>query len=199
MAILLGSVDICIKTKPQKKCTEKIFLLVLLVFSMALAMKTVRINAIELESESVQSEESLISGKKLVFGNENLADEDTLVLVMYGDGFTCDEQDAFYTVAYEMAEYIIETSPWDEVADSLKIYAVGCISEESGIKGENCSSYYDAYYDVKDTYFGTMFWYYGTERLLHFSDEYTAESQVAALTADWQMSIMQVIIMWQRV
>ena len=55
---------------------------------MALAMKTVRINAIELESESVQSEESLISGKKLVFGNENLADEDTLVLVMYGDGFT---------------------------------------------------------------------------------------------------------------
>lgn len=44
-----------------------------------------------------------------------------------------------------------------------------------------------------------MFWYYGTERLLHFSDEYTAESQVAALTADWQMSIMQVIIMWQRV
>ena len=66
MAILLGSVDICIKTKPQKRCTEKIFLLVLLVFSMALAMKTVRINAIELESESMQSEESLISGKKIV-------------------------------------------------------------------------------------------------------------------------------------
>ena len=80
MAILLGSVDICIKTKPQKRCTEKIFLLVLLVFSMALAMKTVRINAIELESESVQSEENLISGKKLVFGNENLADEIQLYL-----------------------------------------------------------------------------------------------------------------------
>lgn len=103
---------------------------------MALAMKTVRINAIELESESVQSEESLISGKKLVFGNENLADEDTLVLVMYGDGFTCDEQDAFYTVAYEMAEYIVETSPWDEVADSLKfmLLAVFRRNQESKAK-----------------------------------------------------------------
>ena len=33
---------------------------------MALAIKTVRINAIELESEFVKSEESLISGKKIV-------------------------------------------------------------------------------------------------------------------------------------
>ncbi|MDD6211750.1 MAG: hypothetical protein PUB22_01150 [Clostridiales bacterium] len=34
----------------------------------------------------------------LVFGDENLADEDAFVLLMYGDGFTAEEQDTFYSI-----------------------------------------------------------------------------------------------------
>lgn len=44
---------------------------------------------------------------------------------MFGDGFTKDEQDKFYSESKRIAEYVMDTSPWDEFADTIKIYALG--------------------------------------------------------------------------
>ena len=103
---------------------------------------------------------------ELVYGNEDLADEDAFILFMFGDGFTAEQQDSFYEVAKENAEYIMNTSPWNEFSDVVKIYALGTISEDSGAIGEDAKTYAEAKADTRDTYFRSSFWSDGTQRLL---------------------------------
>ena len=57
----------------------------------------------------------------LVYGDKSLADEDAFVLLIFGDGFTASEQDSFYTNAQNTADYLMDTSPWDEFKDTIKI------------------------------------------------------------------------------
>lgn len=56
----------------------------------------------------------------LVYGDKSLADEDAFVLLIFGDGFTASEQDSFYTNAQNTADYLMDTSPWDEFKDTIK-------------------------------------------------------------------------------
>ena len=123
--------------------------------------------------EPVDLEESVIGELKQVYGldEEELADEDALVLLIMGDGFTADEQDAFYTAAEETAAYMMECSPFDEFTDVIKVYALGVVSNESGAQGEDAATEEEAEADVRDTYFGSSFWTYGMQRLLCPSEE----------------------------
>ena len=72
----------------------------------------------------------------LVYGDKSLADEDAFVLLIFGDGFTASEQDSFYTNAQNTADYLMDTSPWNEFKDTIKIYALGVVSNESGAKAD---------------------------------------------------------------
>ena len=65
---------------------------------------------------------------KLVYGDENLSDQDALCLLIMGDGFTYTEQDKFYAEADNTAQYIMGCSPYDEFEDTIKIYALGTVS-----------------------------------------------------------------------
>lgn len=107
----------------------------------------------------------------LVFGSKDLADEDAFVLLMFGDGFTSEEQSKFYSESEKIADYIMETSPWDEFKDTVKIYALGVVSNESGAKADNAKNQEEADTDTRDTYFGSSFWSGGMQRLLTISGE----------------------------
>ncbi len=108
---------------------------------------------------------------QLVYGDENLPNKDAFVLLIFGDGFTKDEQKKFYDEAKKTAEYIVETSPWDEFKDVVKFYAKGVISNESGAKGDKAKNQEEADKDTRDTYFGASFWTYGAQRGLSLSDD----------------------------
>lgn len=107
----------------------------------------------------------------LVYGKEDLKDEDAFVLLVLGDGFTQNEQEKFFKEAKKTAEYLMETSPWDEFRDTIKIYALGVISNESGAKGDKAVNQEQANQDQRDTYFGSSFWTGGMQRLLAISNE----------------------------
>ncbi|MGM9663134.1 MAG: M64 family metallopeptidase, partial [Oscillospiraceae bacterium] len=111
---------------------------------------------------------------KQVYGltkEEGLYDEDALVLLIMGDGFTATEQDTFYAKAKETANYIMGCAPYDEFADTIKIYALGVESNESGVTGANASSAADVANNQVDTYFGASFWSFGMDRLVSLTLE----------------------------
>lgn len=107
----------------------------------------------------------------LVYGDKSLADEDAFVLLIFGDGFTASEQDSFYTNAQNTADYLMDTSPWDEFKDTIKIYALGVVSNESGAKADTAINQEQANADTRDTYFGSSFWSGGMQRLLTISSD----------------------------
>lgn len=104
--------------------------------------------------------------KKLVYGDENLADKDAFILLILGDGFTKEEQDKFFNESKIMAEYVMDTSPYDEFTDVIKIYAIGVESKESGAKADKAINQEQADQDTRDTYFGAAFWTGGMQRLV---------------------------------
>lgn len=113
---------------------------------------------------------------ELVYGDENLSDEDAFVLLIFGDGFTENEQGNFFTEAKTTAEYVMNTSPYDEFKDVFKIYAMGVVSNESGARADKAINQEQADADTRDTYFGTSFWSGGMQRLLTVSSAGAAEA-----------------------
>ncbi len=112
---------------------------------------------------------------RLVYGDQELSDDDAFVLLMFGDGFTADEQEKFYTESKNIADYVMETSPWDEFKDVVKIYAKGVISNESGARADNAKNQEEADKDTRDTYFKTSFWTGGMQRLLAIGNDGVAK------------------------
>ena len=112
---------------------------------------------------------------ELVYGNADLPDEDAFVLLIFGDGFTAGEQDKFFAESRTTAEYVMNTSPYDEFKDVFKIYAMGVISNESGARADNANNQEQANADTRDTYFGTSFWTGGMQRLLSVGSAGSAE------------------------
>ncbi|MGM9618621.1 MAG: M64 family metallopeptidase [Oscillospiraceae bacterium] len=108
---------------------------------------------------------------KLVYGDTTLRDEDAMVLLIMGDGFTAGEQTKFYEEAKKTAAYIMQCSPYDEFTDTIKIYALGVASNESGVTGANAGSVSEVANDKKDTYFGASFWTMGMQRLVDLTAE----------------------------
>lgn len=122
---------------------------------------------------------------KLLFGNPELPDEDAVVLTFLGDGFQKEqlgdpnnttyipdttaakaEDKKFWNYAQTAATYMMETSPWDEFKDCVKIYGIGVISEDTGAKGCDAKTAAEAATDERDTYFKSAYWGYGMQRML---------------------------------
>lgn len=122
-------------------------------------------------------------GLQLVYGDKNLKDEDALVLSVFGDGFKEDEQAAFYNAAKETAEYIMQYSPYDEFKDTIKFYAYGTVSNESGARADKATTQEEADKDTRDTYFGTSFWDSGMQRLVALGKE--GEKKIEALNKEY--------------
>lgn len=133
---------------------------------------------------------------KLVYGDASLSDGDAFVLLIFGDGFTAVEQEKFYTEAKKTADYVMETSPFDEFKNTVKIYALGTVSKDSGAKGDQAKSKEEADADPKDTYFGARYWLHGMQRLLGMEEGSEEEKKMNALraeklpTADYNMLIV---------
>lgn len=129
------------------------------------------------EDDEAHTEEMTVSGREveLVYGAEALDDRDALVLLIMGDGFQEGEQDAFYAAAEKTADHIMSTAPFDEFADSVKIYALGVISNAHGVQGEDAASAEEAAADVRDTAFGSSFWTWDTQRLIDLSPDGAAK------------------------
>lgn len=133
---------------------------------------------------------------KLVYGDSSLSDDDAFVLLIFGDGFTSSQQTDFYNEAKNTADYIMETSPYDEFQDVIKIYALGTASKDSGAKGAKSGSMAEADADTTDTFFGTRYWLYGMQRLLGLEDDSEGIQLVKTLqqkylpTADFSMMLV---------
>lgn len=121
---------------------------------------------------------------KLVYGDASVPDADAFVLLVFGDGFTAEEQDKFYTEATKTADYVMETSPFDEFKDTIKIYALGTVSKDSGAKGDQAKTKEEADADPKETYFGARYWLYGMQRLLGMEEGSEGEKKMNALQAE---------------
>lgn len=141
------------------------------------------VTAADTAAAAADAQTSEVGELKLVYGDESLADKDALVLTIFGDGFTAEQQDTFYEKAKETAEYVMKTSPWDEFTDSVKFYAIGTVSNESGSRADQALTQNEADADTRDTYFGSTFWSNGMQRLVSIGSEGT--QKINALTEEY--------------
>ena len=119
-----------------------------------------------------QAEKAILNETpRLVYGREELEDKDALLLTFFGDGFTEKEQELFFAEAKRMAKYMMATSPWDEYADAVKIYAIGVCSNESGVRADHARTQAEADADTRDSYFHASFWTFGMQRLVEIGEE----------------------------
>lgn len=138
------------------------------------------VNAADVTTEETVTDPIPDKTPKLVYGNPELPDEDAFVLLMLGDGFTADQQTKFFDESEKIADYVMATSPWDEFTDTVKIYALGVVSNESGAKADNAINQEEANLDTRDTYFGSAFWTSGMQRLLSISSEGRKKAEALA-------------------
>lgn len=117
---------------------------------------------------------------RLVAGNKIAEDRDAFVFVILGDGFARTEQDLFFTKAEETAEYLLETAPFKENRELFKIYALSCISEESGARGDQAQSKQEEIEDSRDTMFHSRYWTEGVQRLLSLDEPEEKKALVMA-------------------
>lgn len=110
--------------------------------------------------------QDVVDGLSLVYGNPDIDDEDACVFLIMGDGFKSNELDTFFEESKKTAEYIMNSSPYNEFKDVIKFYALGVISNESGAKGDHAQSYEEAKADTRDTYFESSFYTEGVKRFL---------------------------------
>lgn len=149
---------------------------------------------------------------KLLFGNPELPDEDAVVLTFLGDGFQKEqlgdpnnttyipdttaakaEDKKFWNYAQTAATYMMETSPWDEFKDCVKIYGIGVISEDTGAKGCDAKTAAEAATDERDTYFKSEYWSGGMQRALVIGDygrQKVAELKEKYINSDYEIILV---------
>ncbi|MEV6161932.1 M64 family metallopeptidase [Streptomyces sp. NPDC052052] len=85
---------------------------------------------------------------------------DRLDVVIVGDGYTADQQDAFHTAAAAKWADITKIEPYASYKGLMNVWTVDAVSNESGISGDPSEDV------VKDTALGSYFWCNYTERLV---------------------------------
>lgn len=65
-------------------------------------------------------------------------------LLLMGDGYTADEQDAFIARAREMTDVLFATSPFRERKDDFNIWAVAAPAAESGVSRPSTNTFRDS-------------------------------------------------------
>ena len=76
---------------------------------------------------------------RLVYGDGSLEDGEAFVLLLMAEGFTRNQQEDFFRGVENLASGLMGISPYDEFADVTKIYALGTMSVESGIRGDGAA------------------------------------------------------------
>ena len=65
-------------------------------------------------------------------------------LLLLGDGYTADEQDAFIAKAHEMADVLFSTSPFKERKQDFNVWALAPAARESGVSRPSTNTYRDS-------------------------------------------------------
>lgn len=86
--------------------------------------------------------------------------DDRLDVVIIGDGYTADEQDAFHTAAAAKWADITAIEPYASYKGLMNVWTVDAVSAESGITGDPTADV------TRDTALGSYFWCSQTERLI---------------------------------
>ena len=130
---------------------------------------------------------------RLIAGNRLAKDEDAFVFVILGEGFSGNEQELFFEKSEETAKYILETSPFKESQEIFKLYALGCISSESGARGDRAQSKQEEIEDSRDTFFHSRFWTDGVKRLLSVDE--TEEEKALLIAAQYVPEVDYAVIL----
>ena len=85
-------------------------------------------------------------------------DQESIVFLFVGDGFTKKEQPIFDKKVEKLKNYILKTNPFVQFKDNINFYSLNVISNESG--AANNPKY------LKDTYFQSSYNCFNIERLL---------------------------------
>ena len=75
-------------------------------------------------------------------------DKENFVIVIMADGYTKEQQDQFVQDATRKAQYLLKWSSYKEYSDRINIYAVGAVSNQSGIS-EYGGITVDTYFHVR--------------------------------------------------
>jgi hypothetical protein len=65
-------------------------------------------------------------------------------LLLLGDGYTADEQEAFVAKAHEMADVLFSTSPFKERKEDFNVWALAPVAAESGVSRPSTNTYRDS-------------------------------------------------------
>lgn len=84
-------------------------------------------------------------------------------LVFLAEGYTAAEQDKFVADAKRFMEALFKTPPYDQRKNDFNVWAVGCISEESGTDSSGKGVF-------KNTAFNTGYYTFGIDRYLTTRD-----------------------------
>ncbi|MFD7430443.1 M64 family metallopeptidase [Streptomyces sp. NPDC059818] len=103
---------------------------------------------------------------------------DRLDVVIIGDGYTADEQDAFHTAAAGKWADITGIEPYASYQGLMNVWTVDAVSAESGITGDPGTDV------VKNTALGSYFWCSETERLICADIDKVASYAAKAPEAD---------------
>ncbi|ROQ73409.1 IgA peptidase [Streptomyces sp. CEV 2-1] len=103
---------------------------------------------------------------------------DRLDVVIVGDGYTADQQDAFHTAAATKWADITNIEPYSSYQGLMNVWTVDAVSAESGITGDPTADV------TKDTALGSYFWCSETERLICADIDKVASYAAKAPEAD---------------
>ncbi|MEV6162231.1 M64 family metallopeptidase [Streptomyces sp. NPDC052052] len=103
---------------------------------------------------------------------------DRLDVVIVGDGYTADQQDAFHTAAAAKWADITKIEPYASYKGLMNVWTVDAVSTDSGISGDPTASV------TKNTALGTYFWCSSTERLVCADIKKVASYAAKAPAAD---------------
>ncbi|MGQ4358193.1 M64 family metallopeptidase [Streptomyces drozdowiczii] len=104
--------------------------------------------------------------------------DDRLDVVIVGDGYTADEQDAFHSAAAAKWADITAIEPYASYQGLMNVWTVDAVSAESGISGDPTADV------ARDTALGSYFWCSQTERLICADIDKVASYAAKAPDAD---------------
>ncbi|WP_329022793.1 M64 family metallopeptidase [Streptomyces sp. NBC_01423] len=104
--------------------------------------------------------------------------DDRLDVVIVGDGYTADEQEAFHSAAAAKWADITAIEPYASYQGLMNVWTVDAVSAESGISGDPTADV------ARDTALGSYFWCSQTERLICADIDKVASYAAKAPDAD---------------
>ena len=129
----------------------------------------------QLLSESLRLSAGPIGSEKI---HDTGPDSNRLVLVVMGDGFTRSQLEAYRAHVRGFLHHFLNTRPWKDLAQTVNIYRVDVLSNESGVDYEDAAPNKGG--TPKDTYLEASFWVGENERLMCLVNDGAGKAMAAA-------------------